>query len=84
MILRLLTLSAVLGAVILALRLCRPFLEKHIAAKWRLAIWIIISVRLMLPFDLIPARVEVNIPDVQLTVSEETAALKYSPGRRRI
>lgn len=52
------------GAVILILLLLSPFLQKRYAAKWRYYIWIILAVRLVVPYNIsLPVRqIEMRIP----------------------
>lgn len=54
--------SATVGLVALALALLSRPLNRHAAARWKYWVWLVLAVRLLLPFDLAlpasPARVE--------------------------
>ncbi len=52
------------GAAILILLLISPFLQKRYAAKWRYYIWIVLAVRLVVPYNInLPVRqIEMRIP----------------------
>jgi len=59
-----------LSVVIILLKITSPFIKKAYAAKWRYIIWLIIAVRLAIPFD-------ITLPSapVKLTVPDNTIAL---------
>lgn len=71
----------VIGIVIVALMLLSTLLNRLYAAKWRYFLWIILAIRLVIPFDLLlPSPVlQINVPnisvaEVQTTVQEGTTA----------
>lgn len=61
--------SAIMGIVILVLLALSPLLKKKYAAKWRYWVWMIVAVRLLLPWSLsLPqAPVQFAIPQMSLT-----------------
>jgi len=46
-----LEISAAMGLVIIALVLCAPILDRRYAAKWKYWLWIILALRLLIPFN---------------------------------
>jgi len=62
--------SATTGVVILALVLLSSLLNRTYAAKWKYWVWLVLAVRLLLPFSLsIPeAPVQIAVPQTQITV----------------
>lgn len=52
MLLRVIETSITVGIVILALTILFPILNKRFSSKWRYWIWILLGIRLILPFDI--------------------------------
>jgi hypothetical protein len=61
--------SLTASIVILAVKLLSFFINKNYAAKWKKLIWLIIAVRLLIPFNpaLISAPIQLNLPDSSIT-----------------
>lgn len=62
--------TSVLIAVLL---LMIPVLDKHYSARWRYFVWLIVTLRLILPFNIVPVSAPVQIP-----VTESSVDLKMS------
>lgn len=76
--LTILNVSAVTGAVILALVLLSPVINRFFAAKWRCIIWLLLALRLAVPLQL-PVQepaVTVSLPDVPVAVRQEPGAVR--------
>ena len=73
--------SATVGLVALALALLSRPLNRHAAARWKYWVWLVLAVRLLLPFDLAlpasPARVE-----LPAAMGQGTAGFTSSRARR--
>lgn len=72
MFLTLLEISAGCAVVILIISLLSSVINRRFTAKWKYFIWIIIAVRLLVPFnpsfDIGQPKIEVNIPNSSVTV----------------
>lgn len=82
--------SAGTGVVILALCLCSRYINRTFVAKWKYWLWLALAVRLLIPlntdFSAAPARVEVEIPDRPIAVSQNGGrpAGAQVPGAERV
>ena len=75
--------SASTGVVIAVLLLLTPTLRKSTWAKWRCLVWVLLALRLLLPFQLpaIHAPLAVSLPDqVLITQAESTPSPGPVPG----
>lgn len=65
----LLEISLATSIVILLLKLLSAFLNKNMAAKWKYWIWLVLAMRLIIPFNfsLTATPVKVSIPDMQMS-----------------
>lgn len=75
--------SASTGVVIAVLLLLTPALRKGTWAKWRCLVWVLLALRLLLPFQLpaIHAPLAVSLPDqVLITQAESTPSPGPVPG----
>ena len=57
--------SLSMSAVILLLLIISPLLNKRYSAKWRYFVWLILALRLVIPFRLELSQAPVNIPAPQ-------------------
>lgn len=76
-----LQISITCGAVILPLLLARPLLRRMYKAKWRYIIWLVLTVRLLIPFqfslpaDHLPSLLPAQSVQQELVFTAERAAL---------
>ena len=66
------------GAVVLLLLLAARLTRGRYAARWRCTAWLLLSLRLAVPFPLLPHLGPVEAP-VQLTVPSNPVVFTYSP-----
>ena len=71
--------SITVSVIILILFLMRPFLSKRYTAKWRYGVWLALTIRLLVPFDIeIPSfTAPVNIPVENKVVYQVSADSEY-------
>ena len=71
--------SISVSVIILILFLLRPFLSKRYTAKWRYGVWLALTIRLLVPFDIeIPSfTAPVNIPVENKVVYQVSADSEY-------
>ncbi|MEA4962215.1 M56 family metallopeptidase [Lutispora sp.] len=75
-----LEISAATSLVILGLKLLFPLLSKNYTAKWKFWVWMILAIRLILPFNfsLPQAPVQFSIPESPIMVSETQTTMQQS------
>ena len=66
------------GAVVLLLLLAARLTRGRYAARWRCTAWLLLSLRLAVPFPLLPHTGPAEAP-VQLTVPSNPVVFTYSP-----
>lgn len=66
------------GAVVLLLLLAARLTRGRYAARWRCTAWLLLSLRLAVPFPLLPHLGPAEAP-VQLTVPSNPVVFTYSP-----
>ena len=68
-----LLISASVSAVIVIMLILTPLLKKRYSAKWRYVVWLLLAIRLVIPF-----RFELPIIPVRIPVTEITDATDYT------
>ena len=78
LLLSLLETSAAVGVIVLALTALSPLLNKVLAARWKYGIWLLLAVRLLIPWnpDLPALPLFSRLPAIQV----ELPALSHRPG----
>lgn len=67
--------SITASAAIVLLTLASPFIKRHFQAKWRYIIWLVLSIRLIIPLN-------ISLPDppINLTIHSDTTAVRTADG----